>query len=1483
MPSSINSLSPTFRDLLLNRNIVTDTISNNGLTTLLNGIGTPVNPSTQPEIIQPSEDIEVIGVFHRESDTIVNKYQGSLSDYEQYSVNYLPGNNNTTIAGNPWNNGIYDVNGSAAELLQANNDFIQVNTSNNAYLDTSQQTVSDIYTNPVNSQTGSYNDSEAELIDESNGFLETNVVKNMYSDEDSQIPTIVSYNSSTPKNGPYSPGDTNSTIGGSLAESTSNILGSSSEYLQTNTSNNIYLDVDKQTQVNIEYKSVTFQTGSYLDENNNVNVGGPDTQPFDIASSLLNGGGVGFDPNGGGLVSNADVRSSLSGRILTASGVINDTRLGQLSAGYLATAIGNNIAFELQENTIGKVNTNLTSLIKGGNLIIPNYKITVGSGILGKTGDLLERMTGAKIPLSLLKTSIFASESGWDTGNISRANSMLENTGKGQILQMFSNLNASTDPSLIGDKRNGFTPPLKNDKTGIGVNKEDSPSGSSYIYEDQLADGTNIINNGPAQLIGGFNDEFEGDVLASTSFGFGNLSSSQFGEFGRKQGVFSWGDTNNNYEALSGVSSTDGGEGISFALKTENPGESSANNFKNVNSLLYKTQELFKEGRMKTLVSGQGVKNETTTQLQISRKGLISKGSGVLSADALLGGNLEPHEVFCRTWSTFDRYDNNLDLQKSSGLIGGENGEFPNRPFGRASLDASVLDSTGFVNIGPTTDDEGNISDIKRFMFSIENLAWADDLQKLMPSEKGPGDPLSGLRGRIMWFPPYDISFNESTSVNWDRSNFIGRGEPLYTYNNTERTGSLSWKIIIDHPNYSNYFPKDWGNDEITSFYAGCLEYEPIREVILTPEENDEVEIDQNIEVEEKVDEQEPEAVLFNMYFPNDVGLINDKYENGLSGTTTADTINYSVNPTGEGFGIGVYKSGPQSNGAYSNRKYTDKTNFGLNGSNNKFKIGDKEINGYQDDIFISTLSEYMKNECKYCKIFLKGYASKQGQNSTKNQKLSDNRANEIKDFLKKEVLIGDTLGDSRFELVKGLGQISSSSCIANGATYTKACKKDRYTEIKIEYDPSLKPKEEAVEEKKPEVKKTKTVSIPKGRFFTETHYFKKLKESDEFIYRDIRDKIKYFHPSFHSMTPEGFNSRLNFLHQCTRQGPTTNGVGNPNNLAFGRPPICILRIGDFYHTKIAIDSMTLDYEPLVWDLNPEGVGVQPMIANVTISFAFIGGSSLEGPINKLQNAISYNFYANTEIYDARADRITINKDLQANDEGKGYGELVPGESPNSPVVKLKNNEDKEGLNDIDKDQEAVADNEANKPEVAEEPEKSEDYKHLKDIVLVNFFNDDDKIISFKASDLDFLSDGWNYRFGVNNGTSNIALKNGPIKQEDLTDNGSLIVNTGVKTFDMIKSNNGITLYGKTFKDYYDNNEIDQSLTCYSANTSELKVDGALLYVEFYKNGEDKVFKSKFDTGYTYFYQCDFDDEIRGHIADGKYSVEQNLLGCLMC
>ena len=81
-----------------------------------------------------------------------------------------------------------------------------------------------------------------------------------------------------------------------------------------------------------------------------------------------------------------------------------------------------------------------------------------------------------------------------------------------------------------------------------------------------------------------------------------------------------------------------------------------------------------------------------------------------------------------------------------------------------------------------------------------------------------------------------------------------------------------------------------------------------------------------------------------------------------------------------------------------------------------------------------------------------------------------------------------------------------------------------------------------------------------------------------------------------------------------------------------------MLRIGDFYNTKIIIDSLTISYDDNLWDLNDEGIGVMPMIAKVDIGFKFIGGSDLSGPISRLQNAVSFNYYANTKVYDNNAD-----------------------------------------------------------------------------------------------------------------------------------------------------------------------------------------------------------------------------------------------------
>ena len=128
------------------------------------------------------------------------------------------------------------------------------------------------------------------------------------------------------------------------------------------------------------------------------------------------------------------------------------------------------------------------------------------------------------------------------------------------------------------------------------------------------------------------------------------------------------------------------------------------------------------------------------------------------------------------------------------------------------------------------------------------------------------------------------------------------------------------------------------------------------------------------------------------------------------------------------------------------------------------------------------------------------------------------------------------------------------------------------------------------------------------------------------------------------------------------RQGPSiydNRDTLQAQNLAFGRPPICILRIGDFFHTKIAINSLNITYEAgsaIQWDLNPEGIGVQPMMANVTMSLDIIGGQSLVSPINRLQNALSFNFYANTEMYDRRAD--SVDKSTGQIVDGVKLGEL---------------------------------------------------------------------------------------------------------------------------------------------------------------------------------------------------------------------------------
>ena len=513
----------------------------------------------------------------------------------------------------------------------------------------------------------------------------------------------------------------------------------------------------------------------------------------------------------------------------------------------------------------------------------------------------------------------------------------------------------------------------------------------------------------------------------------------------------------------------------------------------------------------------------------------ISKGSGVKFVDESngvfgIGGGLVARE-FCRTWTKDDPYWKMDNLQKHKGNHLGKAG--------------SVLTNTFNLNIAPifgvNVDTEKTEKNVSKYMFSIENLAWrgTSELLGLPKSEKGPNG------GRVMWFPPYDLQVGDTNSAQWNSVNFLGRPEPIYTYNYTERIGTLNWKIVVDHPSILNVITEntlkgvpDYVADQaLEAFFAGCKEYDVYELASIFP----------NLSVDDIISIQ------------ND---ITDEY-NSDPETTVGD------NTSGVDTPINPDPSGIVLDGGVS----ADANLIVLDGGST---VGSE-----------STIPDNVQNT-EMGGSWNAFDASKPGETQTdETQATANNQAGAGKE------------------------------------------------------------------------KKLDTAKIL-AKMLGEENYFNALKQDDEFIYNSLKRELKHFHPSFHSMTPEGLNNRLSFLLQCTRPGntiPTVNRDGSldterdVDNTAFGAPPICVLRIGDFYHTKIAIDSVSFSYDPLIYDLNPEGIGVQPMIANVSMNFKYIGGQGLEAPVSELQNALSNNFFANTEMYNNNSVKTTTDKQKPVTDE----------------------------------------------------------------------------------------------------------------------------------------------------------------------------------------------------------------------------------------
>lgn len=986
------------------------------------------------------------------------------------------------------------------------------------------------------------------------------------------------------------------------------------------TARNLYNDPTQQIDVGERLYTVTpigQQITSYLDEKGNIRGLSISDNAIDVIGALLTESKLNFSVNG--LESNFDFRTSLIGRTL--GPVVGDTPLGLIGSQQLLNAMLANSAQNLQEETIDRVN--ITGLFKKNeDFIIPNYDISVRDGEIGNVINIFERLSGAEIPSSPIEPdgSIYSKDTpGLDSSKRSQ-NLLSKYTGKGQANLLFLNLN-----------ENLYSP--------------------IYEYKDKKTNGnfySSVIFNNLTNIFPDYSTLPEELLKEDISYsnGQGELRITNDNE----ENQFTWVDL---VEDSSLIDSTFSNEKVNIFTP---------------NSLLNRTQNLFNSGIIQSLINIDNAKvdkDEIQNISEINKK--MSKGCAIVGVD---------NETFCRTWTTFKRYNQVANLQKHWGLIGDSKTRYRNNET------ASVLDDNGFPKIAPYKTDILDGSEIKKYMFSIENLAWGDDNDLLYPCEIGNGDPFEDpkirKRGRIMWFPPYDINFTDNTSSNITTTQFIGRSEPVYTYNTVERIGTLSFKIIVDHPSWMNEETNREtlmeNENRFARINAGC---ERLPDVPLT--EQLDIKTRNEIDIKKIQDELPPIPVVddrelnlsYFVYFPNDVSTWEFETRaytlNGITyGSGGTKSIFDYENGDSQGLGLiqnsGTYFAPPAN--TWSIKYARDITDFGKN---------IEFINSLSGNIISNILISYPNSRIK-----IYGYASEQGTpqpnsietNDQINQRLSNDRATTIKNKLLE--ILSETVNSNmpenslslneRIDLVKGEGE-TPSTFIGNRDDST--IKDGRYVRIEIvnvpEKSPDISPTYKYL---RTDTQITDTYkNTLKKRFYCEAEYFEKLKREDKFAYDKIKRYIKYFHPAFHSITPEGLNSRLTFLHQCTRQGPSKMS-DDATNLAFGRPPFCILRIGDFYHTRVIFDSINVSYDPLVWDLNPEGIGVQPMIAHVDMSFKFVGGQSIQGPINKLQNAISFNFLANTELYDMRADSFKI-----SNDE-KGYtSEVIEGSTAFSAIT----------------------------------------------------------------------------------------------------------------------------------------------------------------------------------------------------------------------
>jgi len=1023
-----------------------------------------------------------------------------------------------------------------------------------------------------------------------------------------------------------------------------------------------------------------------------------------------------------------------------------DSYIAKLGASILRKEFETRIATRIKQETLGRINafnvrsgTDVLGLVTGRIPIIePNYQITVPANPVLAATDFILRLAGSIIPTSTIPGSYFdpSINSGMPTTIQQLSNAyrrqtatglantftrllgapksgsqlFLNNTGGGQKSRLFGNLNYNKykpdyDRSIFDRVGGQLVGTIQNNSNFyVGSVTSDpsrifSPGGDIPINQFGQEEQTPVY--GPSELA----SLYEGN---SKEIKLG-ANGPTYSDGGGIEGGLTW--VSPKYKGNAGKKVGIGGEVTDqdqdFKPSSYNKTESTGVDFRR-GSILDNTQRIINsqpQGGRRL----QHVGNAIDQVSKVFNDGYneMTKGSRVIRYVGSIGQ--EVGSEYCRVFAKDIPYLQYNDLQKTDGMT------TQGRKFAY-----SVLDKTYNLNMYPNKREGGqdstnlvldtanNVSYAKKYMFSLENLAWRTsatpglNVSELAICERGPNG------GRVMWFPPYGLAFSESVSANWNPTNFLGRPEPVYTYTNTQRSGTLQWKIVVDHPSILNMIVNKVLNNEnnkekinsmIDAFFAGCLKYDLYelakKYYTVTPGELNQLQ--QLINGKELSREQ--------------LGFVRDTVATGARTTGNQSQVVTDPNqsqPTDtlkQFVSMGFYfdNASPSSEPISNYSTYYGQYDSAVIGGGNKGYSGETQKNFFNnvvkknfDEIqnnFVPQLKKVLENQNVKVTLTLVGSAS----SSTPlpyNTKLSEQRIKSVIEFLNQDSVLKKAIDSKRLDIRQNPSGSNSSikkwdtksntfseenyDCSSNSydnpaatnndeiyGIQPMACRRVRFESIVVG---SGVPTQQPTSANQPaggagtqpinpipkqdlETKVINKDNITKRvlrALLSECDYFETIKEETPMVYDSLKEKLKFFQPGFHSTTPEGLNSRLTFLQQCMRPGDTIPTIkegsdgkqelqfNNATNTSFGIPPVLILRVGDFYNTKIIPTSLSLAYENL--DLNPEGIGVQPMIANVTMNFNFVGGSGLKESIDKLQNALSFNFYANTEMWDDRAD-----------------------------------------------------------------------------------------------------------------------------------------------------------------------------------------------------------------------------------------------------